>query len=318
MIMQAGLKTLCATPKEIEISVFEEVGDPINTSYGRTCTSLGEAVAQVRELVKAISRSSQRRADYVHIYQNFNMPNNNKVPLDCPTRWNSTYTMLRGAIDKREVLDHMAHLLISTSTKNYSLEADEWLMLEDCSKILEVFLEVTNFISSSKVVNATMVLVVIKTVANHLNDVLDRFDRDGIFSVMNMQTKLTGEHIRDACVAMKNKFAKYESIIRRNECITTATLIDEHPDRIEVDDDVGRQQLTLAIAKTIKEAKANIQSKPKAKPEQELDAYFNEPLTQDDESPLKWWMVTGARAYPHLAMLAMEYHSVPATSTPAE
>ncbi|XP_078445036.1 putative transcriptional regulator tpeD [Wolffia australiana] len=63
-----------------------------------TYAPLGVAVSRVKAIVNAIQGSTQRVEKYVDMCKMFELPEANKIKVDCPTRWNSTFKMLERAL----------------------------------------------------------------------------------------------------------------------------------------------------------------------------------------------------------------------------
>ena len=74
-----------------------------------------------------------------------------KLQQDCPTRWNSTFYMIRSLLENRWPIT--AVLSDETITKRQyhylDLTSENWLLLEDSFKVLET-LEIATVVSSSK------------------------------------------------------------------------------------------------------------------------------------------------------------------------
>ena len=71
---------------------------------------------------------------------------NNKLILDCKTRWNSTYEMLVGAYKLKEVFPKYEER--DPDYESCPLK-DDWVKVEQICEILEVFNNVTHIISGS-------------------------------------------------------------------------------------------------------------------------------------------------------------------------
>ncbi|XP_078447621.1 putative transcriptional regulator tpeD [Wolffia australiana] len=111
---------------------------------------LGEAVSRVRAIVNAIQGSTQRMEKYVDMCKMFDLPDSNKIKIDCPTRWNSTFKMLERALGKREVLDHLAMRFLSTPNRDYGLCQEDWEMVDEYLCVLGPLCQGTDFVCSTK------------------------------------------------------------------------------------------------------------------------------------------------------------------------
>ena len=96
-------------------------------------------MAKVRTLVRATHNGSQQRLMYAKLCANLKMSNNNLLELDCPTRWNSTYDMLRAAIEKRAILDEgTSHF--KTNGREMKISKDEWELLRIFTELLVIWM----------------------------------------------------------------------------------------------------------------------------------------------------------------------------------
>ena len=58
------------------------------------------------------------------------------MPRDVSTRWNSTYDMLKFALDYRSAFDEISDQ--SSSLRPYELSKVEWRVVEDLCEVLKV------------------------------------------------------------------------------------------------------------------------------------------------------------------------------------
>ncbi|XP_009797298.2 zinc finger BED domain-containing protein RICESLEEPER 2-like isoform X1 [Nicotiana sylvestris] len=70
-----------------------------------------------------------------------------KLEYNCPTRWNSTYLMLRTAIEYKEVFNKLS--LTDTNYKSYPTE-EQWSNAEDVSDKLKLFYHITKQFSGTQ------------------------------------------------------------------------------------------------------------------------------------------------------------------------
>ena len=107
LVTQAGLNALNVVEDKPE-STFIDGVDITNldgaVNGGKTNVpsniSLGDVFQRLREVVRAICGSTKEENKYFSYCRQSNMPNTRRIPLDCPTRWSSTYKMLNAL--KRE------------------------------------------------------------------------------------------------------------------------------------------------------------------------------------------------------------------------
>lgn len=89
-----------------------------------------------------------------------------KLKQDVSTRWNSTYDMLRRILDVKEAV--IATLAIKNNDLN-RIKEEEWRQLENATKILWIFNEITNEISAEKTVTVSKILYFIRIMYAHLD-----------------------------------------------------------------------------------------------------------------------------------------------------
>lgn len=111
--------------------------------------SLGGTVEKLRTVIRATRTGSRRLRKYKAWCVNLKMENTARLPLDCPTRWSSTYTMLDAAIEKRTVLDNGCDDF-KKAGKVTKLSDEEWKLLELFLEILEPFAMATATVESSR------------------------------------------------------------------------------------------------------------------------------------------------------------------------
>ncbi|GJU93914.1 putative ribonuclease H-like domain-containing protein [Tanacetum coccineum] len=133
--------------------------------------------------------SEARTKTFNDLVQQMKLPNN-KLILDCKTRWNSTYEMLVGASKFKEVFPKYEERdpdFDSCPLKN------DWVRVEKICEILEVFNNVTHIISGSDYPTSNLFLCEVYKV----KQVLDGKKDD------------ESEFIRKMVEKMKEKFDKY-------------------------------------------------------------------------------------------------------------
>lgn len=113
---------------------------------------LNDSIASIRNAVRFVRSSPQRLAKFRECIEFANIPSNKLVPLDVPTRWNSTYIMLEAAekfqvaFDKLEFedssyLDYFGGAGPPTS--------EHWVNARFLVNFLKIFYDATKVFSSS-------------------------------------------------------------------------------------------------------------------------------------------------------------------------
>ncbi|KAJ9568123.1 hypothetical protein OSB04_004089 [Centaurea solstitialis] len=153
------------------------------------------AVKKLRDNVRWVRGSPARLLKFRDLASTFNVSDTCSLSLDVPTRWNSTYMMIKNALPYRVVFehfdDHDASFQIDLSD---SILMDfDWVYLESFLPLLKSFYEMTLKISGSLYVTANSYLPEICDLAYSL-------------SLMIQSPNVVEQ---DMGVKMKEKFSKY-------------------------------------------------------------------------------------------------------------
>ncbi|KAJ1693060.1 hypothetical protein LUZ63_009758 [Rhynchospora breviuscula] len=101
------------------------------------------ALKNIRELMRHIASSGSRLQVLNTILSEMNLSPKKGLTLDCPTRWNSTYVMIKEALALKEAL---MRYLDASSMNGPTVE--EWKDAEDMAGFLEPFLDATKTFSN--------------------------------------------------------------------------------------------------------------------------------------------------------------------------
>ncbi|XP_031261523.1 zinc finger BED domain-containing protein RICESLEEPER 1-like isoform X1 [Pistacia vera] len=126
---------------------------------------------------------------FVEIVQMFQLPKR-KLILDCKTRWNSTYQMLKLAIDYRDVFPMLVQL---DNNFTFAPRDEDWENLKKVCEILEAFNSATNVISGSEYPTSNL----------FLQEIVD------IKELLDEKCSDDDDFIRSMVGKMKEKFDKY-------------------------------------------------------------------------------------------------------------
>ncbi|XP_021759556.1 zinc finger BED domain-containing protein RICESLEEPER 2-like [Chenopodium quinoa] len=108
---------------------------------------IDESVAKVRENVKYVDSSEARLIRFERCVSSCNLATGVKLWMDVPTRWNSTFLMLRRALDLLPALKMFGRI---ESNYHLALTAHEWDIVEKMCDFLEPFYDITNLFSGSE------------------------------------------------------------------------------------------------------------------------------------------------------------------------
>ncbi|KAL2937450.1 putative AC transposase [Bienertia sinuspersici] len=104
------------------------------------------SVLKVRETVNYIAGSDNRLVLFEKCVVDSKSNFVGKLLIDCATRWNSTYQMLKRALEAKDALNLFA--IVDTSF-DFGLSADEWNVVDFVCKFLEPFYNITVMFSGS-------------------------------------------------------------------------------------------------------------------------------------------------------------------------
>uniref|UniRef100_A0A0A9GNR2 BED-type domain-containing protein n=1 Tax=Arundo donax TaxID=35708 RepID=A0A0A9GNR2_ARUDO len=113
---------------------------------------IGTAVAHIRDSVAYWVATPKRYEKFEKTALDENVELEKKLHLDCKTRWNSTYIMLRIALPYRKVFERLDEL-----DRNYVCPPeDDWIFATTVCEKLELFYDLTGLFSGTKYVTANL------------------------------------------------------------------------------------------------------------------------------------------------------------------
>ncbi|KAF0713474.1 zinc finger BED domain-containing protein 1-like, partial [Aphis craccivora] len=87
-----------------------------------------------------------------------------KLKQNCPTRWNSTYDMINRIL---KIKDPVLSTLAVLNNDLNNITNHEWNILNNLCKLLKIFYDITNEISSEKSVSIFKILIFSKAMSNY-------------------------------------------------------------------------------------------------------------------------------------------------------
>ena len=118
-------------------------------------TVIGSAVKNIRAIIVILKNSPLQWEEFEKCADFFNLNNKSGLPLDVPTRWNSTYEMLSHAIYYRNAFDRLVYLH-KDKYKHCAPSDDEWEMAASFCKCLKLFNDATVLFSGTQYPTANM------------------------------------------------------------------------------------------------------------------------------------------------------------------
>ena len=146
---------------DIDVEEDVDIGTSTSTSMRRLHVTLDEAMAKFRTLVWDARNGSQRRLMYAKLCVDLKMLDSNLLELDCLTQCNTTYDMLRAAIEKQAILDKgTSHF--KANGRETKISKDECELLQIFTDILELFSFSTQHVCQTMTPTITDVLFILQ------------------------------------------------------------------------------------------------------------------------------------------------------------
>ena len=118
-------------------------------------------------MVRAIRGLTKQENKYFSYCRKSNMPNTRRIPLDCPTRWSSTYKMLHECLEKRIFID----VMMSSAFKKPTLLDAEWDQVQKFVVLLKPLKDSTFVAIQSKAPTLNEAILIIKGLMRHLEQI---------------------------------------------------------------------------------------------------------------------------------------------------
>ena len=138
-IIRCGAHTLNLVVQAGYSSMFNIEKNPEEDNPTSPLTKLHLCISTIRRSPKTIE-------DLKNYCQVCNIKYHN-LPSDCPTRWSSTFTMIKASVEQKQALQTLFSGSEIKNIKN-ALDYKEWEILESKMKDLEIFSEATNVLST--------------------------------------------------------------------------------------------------------------------------------------------------------------------------
>ena len=225
LVMQAWLNALDVVEDKPESTFIDGVditnldgvlnGDEMNVPSD---ISLGDVVQHLREVVREICGSMNQENKYFSYCRQSNMLNTRRIPLDCTTKWISTYKMLHEYLEKRIVID----VMMSSAFRKPTLLDAEWDQVQKFVVLLKPLKDGTSVAIQSKAPTSNEAIVIMR----HLERIKVELSNSSMLPIG--QSISTGQRnaLASVCGAMKVKLKKYVSILTQNEAFTIGPLLD--------------------------------------------------------------------------------------------
>ncbi|KAL2941002.1 putative AC transposase [Bienertia sinuspersici] len=251
------------------------------------------SVLKVRETVNYIAGSDNRLVLFEKCVVDSKSNFVGKLLIDCATRWNSTYQMLKRALEAKDALNLFA--IVDTSF-DFGLSADEWNVVDFVCKFLEPFYNITVMFSGSDYPTANL----------YFRNIV------AIEKLLVVAHTHTVASIQSMATVMMEKFEKYWSDY--SILLAIAVLLDPRYKMHFVKTALGK----LYVHAEVEDFEGGDMSVGGA--ESSVDSYLNSPLVPRNTESfniLEFWK-SQASTFPVISRMAKDVLAVPITSVASE
>ncbi|XP_015123307.1 zinc finger BED domain-containing protein 1-like [Diachasma alloeum] len=293
--------------------------------------TLPNIIDGAREIVKAVRRSVVLTDHLKKQQKREGASDGNLLVLlmDTPTRWNSTYEMLRCFVDMKSFV---ATTLLESNTRLELPRRDEMEMLDEATQLMKPLRDAIIELSGQKYATGGTVIPVTRCVKTTLEKMTP--------------ITVTGQQLQEALLkALDKRFRNIED----NEVLAISTILDPRFKRVHFESALSAATVIGKIDRFMKAEARKDRSKPRQVKEPELgaepslwdyheelvtnkvlsadvsSAAFHAELTQyisqgvilRDNDPIQYWKSVG-QGFPLLSKVAMKFCNVVGSSVPSE
>ncbi|KAL6643025.1 hypothetical protein ACP70R_021206 [Stipagrostis hirtigluma subsp. patula] len=296
-------------------------------------------IGRIRDSVAYCLATPNRYEELEEAAQSEQVALTEKLCLDCKTRWNSTYIMLRVALRYKKVFDRLNQI---DSHFTSCPTAEDWEFASSvCDKLL-LFQDLSDMFSGTKYVTANTFFIHICEIKMKMHKwlgcgdpriekmaaaMMEKFDKywsdiHGLLAlaiILDPRGKMTMLHV---CYEILFGEENSEHHVRKSRDLL-CELINEY--KVQKEEEVATSSCDpsslTGMEKVLAEYKAFVakrRARDAIKPEDELDHYLeqeNYPYT-DEFDILDWWEYR--RRYPTLRMIARDILAIPITRIASE
>ena len=324
----------CAIAEELKWKHFGCFAHTVNLIVHDALVILEPLVKNVKSIVSHFKRSTAANQLLRTYQENSGVPPR-KVIQDVPTRWNSTFYMIKRFVELEVALRATIALL---DVNLPTVSAADWEFLKQLCKILAPFETTTKVVSGENYMNGSLVIVL----TNGLLDVCDRMKekqdvhedvkqvvvrlKNGISSRLG---KVEHNLTYARCTFLDPRFkttvfqnstaaenAKLSVIGSLNQITTVASSADTQAIEVEP---VHDSEDEFSVWGSYRKNAAAFRSKGTSSSRAviEVQRYLQDDLIGEKEDPFRWWD-NHKHDYPLLSQLVRENCCALATSVPCE
>ncbi|CAB4409531.1 unnamed protein product [Rhizophagus irregularis] len=279
----------------------------VNLAVQAALKELKPEIDKIRNLIVKSRSSSQRRKKFSEISK-LNGVDDLLPILDVPTRWNSTYDMVKRALDLKVVFDKIILASEFSDLNNIKLSQSDWTSLENIAAFLRCFAK----LSTEMYKTPNNIALAANAAWNKLYEYYNKASEEThyIATILDPRWKIKyfkdweDEENGDDNIYYKNakkiftrKFDEYRSIYYP----VSGTLNNS------LGEDEDSEDSLFPVPKRFRNNNGH----------DELNSYFNSTPEPGTINVLEWWKSYESN-YPTLAKMARNYLAIPATSAPVE
>ncbi|XP_076951352.1 zinc finger BED domain-containing protein RICESLEEPER 2-like [Bidens hawaiensis] len=299
---------------------------------------IGEGIERIRESVVFWTGTQKRVEKFEEAARHLAIDCSKKLPLDCKTRWNSTYLMLKVAILYKEVFKRLKQR--ETQYKTLPTERDWELGSSICDK-LSLFYELTLMFSGTKYPTANVFFPSICEIKSSLGiwkedrdpmikmmaeKMIVKFDKywSVIHGVMGVAAVLDPRYKLKAMEFAFPKIYGYEksesAIIKLKELVYRLFQdYESYSQGTSRDDGVRSSQNNAGGGRFFNEYFTFVEEDNHSGVTMELDLYLQEKvwIKETEIDLLAWWKTNGVK-YPRLQKIARDILAIPISTVASE
>ncbi|XP_050309320.1 zinc finger BED domain-containing protein 4-like [Anthonomus grandis grandis] len=338
----------CCNDAEIpSVSCFIHNLQLVITQTIDTQRSVLDLIATCKKMVGHFNHSSAACTKLKEIQTELNIPGNKLIQEDDPTRWNSTFLMIKRIYEQKRALT-----VYAADHNVDNLTSNQWVLLESLINLLQPFEEITKKMSSNKAL-ISEVLPTVVTLKKYLMK-----DQAEFFGVGTMKQIVFDQISKRFDVLFKNKFFVISTILDPRFKLAffqsdnlenyKQYIIDEYEHYFSVqgqstnsdDDDIPllRIQQTVYLENNLSDktseevgssqsklwqcfdkiaASSATKTPNKNSIKDEFEMYLSLPLINRTENPTTWWK-DRKTVFPKLLQILLKFLTAPASSVYSE
>lgn len=296
-------------------------------------------VENVRKIVSHFKRSTNATAKLLTYQKQNNDPKNapKKLVQDVPTRWNSTFLMIKRFLLLHEPLKATLALIdkdLPTLTQN------DWKMACELMLCLKPFFAVTESVSGEKYATASLIIPLVNSLISVCEKLAAKQFSPDVHEVAEKLLKEVNERFGNLENSQTLTLVTFMDPRFKNLCFSRPEIGERVKQRVvnmvtsQIVNSLGKDQGTSSqetLETTVKatdelsvftnlDARLSKQKKKGTNMSRaiiEIDRYLEDENLDRKDDPLVWWKTEGQQ-YPHLRGIYKKYGCCLATSVPSE